>query len=144
MKYLLYTKQNWGIKRQIYHFTYEKTQTMILSDLLMVIQPVSDKTRLGLAATLVGLPRAYISPQWVIPVSCFWFVFSFSFFPISRLVTSYSKAVGNDEGAWAKLRAKYRLSVTPLLPPQGGICVILLKHSWLPENKGKGFKCLPC
>ena len=86
MKYLLCTKQNWGIKRQIYHFIYEKTQTMILSDLLMVIQPVSDKTRLGLAATLVGLPRAYFASVGypsVLFLVCF-FIFIFPHLQVSN------------------------------------------------------------
>ena len=40
-----------------------------------------------------------------------------------------------DEEAWGKLRAKYRLAHNT--PSPGGICVIPLRHSWLPENKGK-------
>ena len=31
----------------------------------------------------------------------------------------------------------------PHPPPSGGMCVIFLRHSWLPKKKGKGFKCLP-
>ena len=50
-----------------------------------------------------------------------------------------NREIMTDEGVWGKLRAKYRLAP----PLQGGICVLFLGHSWLPKNKGKGFKCLP-
>ena len=40
-----------------------------------------------------------------------------------------------DEGAWSKPRAKNRLTAPP--PTPDGMCVIFLRHSWLPKNRGK-------
>ena len=66
----------------------------------------------------------------------FFFQFAKSYSPKCKLAVPVRVLL--DEGAWGRLGAKYKL-VQPH-PYPGGICVTLLRHSWLPKDKGKDRK----